>query len=75
MRWDIKITDNSSSSSSSSFWTLLLQRICCCRDTIIISTMVTQALWRRKAVRQPQPNGHTELAKRLRVMDLVSIGL
>jgi hypothetical protein len=37
--------------------------------------MVTQALWRRKAVRQPQRNGHTELAKRLRVTDLISIGI
>ncbi|CAK9870682.1 unnamed protein product [Sphagnum jensenii] len=37
--------------------------------------MVTQALWRRKAVRQPQRNGHTELAKRLRITDLISIGI
>lgn len=33
------------------------------------------ALWRRKAVRQHRHAGHMELARRLRVMDLVSIGL
>ncbi|CAK9881907.1 unnamed protein product [Sphagnum jensenii] len=33
------------------------------------------ALWRRKAVRQHRHAGHMELARRLRVMDLVSIGI